>query len=291
MKIHAQAPLLGTGAGAYGTLRLRYRLDGRSVRHAHGYVVQTLADLGWIGLGLSLFAAGAWLTSMVRTVGLRRRDLALHWDAERVGLATLAAVALVFGLHSTVDWTWFVPGNVLPALLCAGWVASRATLKERIDGILEPKTTAPFSRVGAAAGALVLLIAVLASWSALQPVRASHAQDAAFARLEIGALPQAASIAEIAHKRNPLSVDPLFALAAIEQVRGRNPQAQKALEQAVNLEPANPETWRRLGYFRLNGLKDRPGALKAFQAAYFLNPRSALSAGELVTVARMNSAG
>ena len=69
---------------------------------------------------------------------MRRRDRGLPWDAERVGLATLAAVALVFGLHSAIDWTWFVPGNVVPALLCAGWVASRATLRERLDGARQP---------------------------------------------------------------------------------------------------------------------------------------------------------
>lgn len=286
MTIHETAPWLGAGAGAYGTVRLRYREDGRTVGHAHGYVVQTLADLGWIGLGLSLLAAGAWLTTVVRVVGLRRRDLRQHWDAERVGLATLAAIALVFGVHSTIDWTWFVPGNAVPALLCAGWVASRATLRERMEGIPEPEPS-PLRPQFALAAVLVLAIGVAASWSTLQPVRSANALDAAYERLDQGALPQAASIARIAHDRNPLAVDPLFELAAIEDARGRNREAQQALEQAVHLEPANPETWRRLGYFRLNALNDRPGALKAFQAAYFLNPRSPLAAGEVVTVARM----
>ena len=132
MRVHSQAPVLGTGAGAYGTLRLRYRLDGRQVRHAHGYVVQTLADLGWVGLGLSLIAAFTWLGTVARTLGIRRRDRGLPWDAERVGLTSIAAVAVVFGLHSAWDWTWFVPGNVVPALLCAGWVVSRPTLRERL---------------------------------------------------------------------------------------------------------------------------------------------------------------
>ena len=34
-------------------------------------------------------------------------------------------VVVVFGAHSLVDWTWFVPGTAVPALLCAAWVAGR----------------------------------------------------------------------------------------------------------------------------------------------------------------------
>ena len=39
---------------------------------------------------------------------------------------------IVFGVHSAIDWTWYVPGNAVPALLCAGFVASRMTLRERL---------------------------------------------------------------------------------------------------------------------------------------------------------------
>jgi hypothetical protein len=284
MKIHAQAPWLGAGAGAYGTLRLRYRLDARTSRHAHGYVVQTLADLGWVGLGLSLLATLAWLTSAVRVLGLQRRVRGIPWDAERVGLATLAAVAFIFGLHSTIDWTWFVPGNVVPALLCAGWVASRATLRERLAP--EPAPTGRVTAVAVAGAALVLVTAAVAAWGAVQPVRSDHAQDAALERLDRNALDAAASIATIAHQRNPLAVDPLFELSAIEQGRGRIDAARRALEQAVDLEPANPETWRRLGAFRLKVGNDPKGALRAYQAAYFLDPKLRQSINDVIVAAR-----
>ena len=49
-KIHAAVPWLGAGAGAYGTARQRFRTQTLDVQHAHGYVPQTLADLGWFGL-------------------------------------------------------------------------------------------------------------------------------------------------------------------------------------------------------------------------------------------------
>ena len=282
--MHEQAPWLGTGAGAYGTLRLHYRVDERTVEHAHGYVVQTLSDLGWIGLAISLFAAGAWLVAAAGAVGVRRRDRGLRWDAERVGVATLAVVAVVFGLHSAIDWTWFVPANALPAMICAGWVVSRPTLRARLGEPLPEEPRVPI-RLRAALAAVVVLIAIAASWSALQPVRAAHAQDAALDRFEAGQMAPAESIARIAHRRDPLSVDPLFELASIQQARGNVKGALATLGEAIDLEPANPETWRRLGQTRLM-TGDPKGAVQAFRAAYYLDPRSLRSVSDVVVAAR-----
>ena len=122
LDIHATEPLLGTGAGAYATVRTRFRDDTLAVRHAHGYVVQTLADLGWAGLAVSLIAAAAWLLAALRATGLTRRDRGLPYDAERIGMLTLAIVVVVFGVHSAVDWTWIRPPT--PGSRCcapAGW--------------------------------------------------------------------------------------------------------------------------------------------------------------------------
>ena len=47
-------PALGAGAEGYATARLRYRKETLDVAHAHGFVVQTLADLGIVGLLLAL---------------------------------------------------------------------------------------------------------------------------------------------------------------------------------------------------------------------------------------------
>ncbi len=130
--VHGVSPLVGTGAGAYATVRTRFRKDALFVRHAHGYVPQTLADLGWTGLALSLLLLGLWAWSAARVLGLRLRDRGLAWDPERVGVATLAAVALVFGLHSAIDWTWFVPANAVAGLMAAAWVVARPPLRERL---------------------------------------------------------------------------------------------------------------------------------------------------------------
>ena len=301
LDVHATDPWLGTGAGAYATVRTRFRSDTLEVRHAHGYVVQTLADLGWAGLLASLLAAAAWLVAAARATGVWPRDRGLPYDAERIGMLTLVVVTLVFAVHSAIDWTWFVPANAGVAVLCAGWVAGRGPLRARLehpDGAPGPGAppwpyASRLARFGArvpplraAAVIMVVVIALVAAWTAYQPVRAVHAGDAAFDSLDQGRPEAAAEQARIAGERNPLSVDPLFELAAIEEARGRTQPAEDALERAVALQPANAETWSRLGRLRLSTLNDAKGALSAFQAAYYLDPRSPYTTSDVVEASR-----
>jgi len=329
--VHGVSPWVGTGAGAYATVRNRFRTGTLFVRHAHGYVPQTLADLGWAGLALSLLALVLWGWAALRTAGLRPRDRGLPWDAERVGMAALVAVALVFGVSSAVDWTWFVPANALMGLLAAAWVIARPPLRARLqdaafasvvqdaprarDGgpLWAPSASEPappaadvagpgavdvaeaqwrprrrFPWLPAVAAVLVLALAGAAAWAAFQPVRAVHAGDAAIDRLERGELDAAVSIAEIAHDRNPLSPEPLWELAFVEERRGRLANAEDALEQAVRLQPANAETWRRLGRFQLSTLNQPADALASFRAAYFLDPRNPVSTSDFLEASRAN---
>jgi hypothetical protein len=46
------------------------------------------------------------------------------------------------------------------------------------------------------------------------------------------------------------------------------------LEQAVHLQPANPDTWLRLAQFDLNVLKRPRAAMTAIRPALYLDPRS-----------------
>lgn len=285
--VHGASPWVGTGAGGYVTARTRFRDSALEVRHAHGYAVQTLADLGWIGFAVSLAALAAWLAAALGATGLtsRRADRGRHWDAERIGLVTLGVVVVVFGVHSFVDWTWFIPANAAVGLVAAGWVAGRGPLGARSDRlpVVERPRANPAPAVAAAG---VLAIAAVAAWAAFQPVRSVHAGDEAIERLQKGQLLAAASIAQIGAERNPLSVEPLFEVATMEDARGRRPAALAALEKAVRLQPANAETWRRLGRYRLSVLAEPREALPAFRSAYYLDPQSPEAASDLLEVQR-----
>ena len=308
-KIHADSPWIGAGAGAYGTARRRYRTGDIDVQHAHGYFVQQLADLGWLGVVAGLAALAAWLWAAVISLGLRRRDRGLPWDAERVGLATLAAVVVVFGVNSLIDWTWFIPANAVAALLAACWVAGRGPLRTRLaaegpTGIIPAAERSGLvaerrrwslreqltrwrpspHRTGIAAA--VLLAGMAISWAIVQPLRAVHAGDAAIARLQQGNFEAAAEIALIGTKRNPLSVEPWWELADAEAQAGNFGLAVLALEKAVKVQPANAEAWRRLGRFRLSALDEPEAALSAFRAAYYLDPQSSDKASDVLEASR-----
>jgi hypothetical protein len=154
LQVFAAHPALGVGASGYETARLRYRKETLDVKHAHGYIVQTLADLGIVGLALTLALLAAWLACAARATLPLGRRLALErtragafgvelslprslslqrvrapYTPERVGLLAMLCVVVTFGVHSFADWTWYVPGDACVALLCAGWLAGRGPLQ------------------------------------------------------------------------------------------------------------------------------------------------------------------
>jgi hypothetical protein len=127
-RVFSDHMLLGTGADTWGTARLRYRLDQVPAQHAHGYVPQVMSDLGLVGLLLALALGVSWLVVASRNVGLRPSLRGREWRPERIGLVAVGLVAVVYGAHSTLDWTWFVPGPTVMAMIAAGWVAGRGRL-------------------------------------------------------------------------------------------------------------------------------------------------------------------
>jgi tetratricopeptide (TPR) repeat protein len=280
LKIFEERPLAGVGVGGYQFARLRIRTDTLDVLHAHGFVVQVLADRGIVGLVLSLAAliALAWAIAVATGLRLRRRE-PRRTTPERVGLLTLTSIIVVFGVSSFVDWTWFIPGVAIPVLLAGGWLAGRGRLElpPRAPDRLATRLRAGLrsrERTFLAAGAVALALA--AAWAAWQPLRSLDATNAALDSLaaEPPQLGTAREQARNAQRRNPLAVDPYYAQAAIERKAGNPAGAQRALEAAVRLQPANPTTWTALAEFQLHELKDPVKAKKTLGAALYLDPKS-----------------
>jgi O-antigen ligase len=109
-------PLLGSGAGSYGAYWFAHRPTGEIVQDAHSLYIETLAELGPIGL-LLLGAAMA-----MPLVGLRRRGDPLAAAASGAYVAFLA--------HAAVDWDWEVPAVTLVGV-CSGAAILVATRRQR----------------------------------------------------------------------------------------------------------------------------------------------------------------
>jgi hypothetical protein len=280
LKMWKGHPGKGVGAGGYATLRPRYRQDDLDVRHAHGYVVQTLADLGIAGILVSVGLLGFWLLAATSAVG-RRRGLA--YTPERIGLLTLLTVVVIFGVHSFVDWTWFVPGTAVIALLCAGWLAGRGPLSPEPapsgGALVEQMRAGLRSRPRAVLAGAALLVGLIAAWATWQPLRAQDSSDAALLALERKDVKAARADAQAAEDRNPLAVEPLFVRSVVEQQAGDTAAARRALEDAVKLQPTNSEPWLRLANFALNVDHDPAQAKAALGPALYLDPRSSTGIG------------
>jgi O-antigen ligase len=284
-------PVIGAGADGYQTARLRYRTATLEVKHAHGFVVQTLADLGAVGLALALALLAAWMAAAGRathmfdrrwtswrelrsgaTPGWRRAPE--PYTPERIGMLSMLCIVVVFGVHSFVDWSWYVPGDACVALLCAGWLAGRGPLSPAPNALASAARTPSLRelgpvRIGVAVAAVIA--ALLAAWTQWQPQRSVDASQEALGLLA-SSPSRALAAAQAGVARDPLSVQALFTLATVQQSEGESALAQATLQRAVRLQPSNPQTWLTLAKQDL--AREPAVALKELQAAIYLDPES-----------------
>src|SRR5919197_1169943 len=133
-------PALGSGAGTFERYWLLYRPVGSFARDAHSLYLETLAELGPIGLVLLLAALGLPLLVL-----RGRRDPML---------ATAAAGYVAYLIHTGVDWDWELPAVTLCGLICG----SGLLLWARPPDAPELR---PWERLALIATALCLAVLVL----------------------------------------------------------------------------------------------------------------------------------
>ena len=306
-EVYDVRPGLGVGAGNFASARLRFRKDEAVSRHAHGFVPQTLADLGIVGLLVTIALLVAWLAAALRTSGLHPRRLPWQrgadappparrdWDGERYAVVALGLVALVFGLQSLIDWTWFVPGPMAMTLVAAGFVAGRgpvpavggpAVAGEDLPsaGLLRGRVPRP-ENGRLVAAVLLALAGLILAWAIWQPEASDRDTNKALELIDDGDYPGAIVATESAADANPLTPDPLLVRASAQSAAGEETAALRSLESAVLKFPGDPQTWIALTEFELRNL-DRPNdALESVGGALFLDPRSPF-AGQLFLDAR-----
>jgi hypothetical protein len=247
--VGGHALLKGAGELGYGIARLRYTALPDKSDQAHGYLMQTFADLGLVGLVLTVALVISWVIAALRALapGLAWSRLSPAAADEREGLLALAAVVIAFGIQSGLDWTFYFPGVAIPALVCAGWVAGRGPLRHPIGRRAERPSL--IARPGA--GALVTGLATLAligAWLMWQPLRSAQDIAAADAASTTSA---AFSYARAAASDDPLAYQPLVLLSSLYQSIKQPVAARAELRKAVALQPDNAEPLVALGNFEL----------------------------------------
>jgi len=238
-------PILGGGAGSFEAHWFLDRTVAFHARDAHNLYLETLAELGPVGLAL-----------LVATLVL---PLAALPAVRRYRYAPAAAASYcAFLIHAAVDWDWEMPVVTIPAIFCAAVLLALA----RPDG--PPWLT---GRRRAAALALLAPVAVaalvahagngaaaasIAATEAGEPLRGrEEARRAARwapwseeawqlrgeAELELGETGAARRSFAKALERNRESWSIWFDLA----LAGEGDARQRALDRAAVLNPLSPE--------------------------------------------------
>jgi O-Antigen ligase len=252
-------PLAGAGAGAFEPYWAEHGTLDWFVRNAHSLWLETLAELGVIGLLLIAGAFAVGLAAGVARLGRARDD-------ERVTVAALLAVVLGFGLSAAIEWTWQLPVIAALGVLSLGLLTGPATV--RAEAVAAPAVSFGV-RAAVILGAWLVLCAQAIPFLATQEVGASQRAAAR------GELAEALEHAQSAEAIQPWAASPRLQQALVREELGQLGDARRALAAAIERDGSD---WRlRLVATRL-AVKDGDvaAARRELARARSLNPRSAL---------------
>ncbi len=109
------APLIGHGAGTYQYTWARYRPNAHIVLDAHSLYLETLDEMGVVGLVLLLITLFTILARAASRIRGRGRPL----------YAAVFAVLLGWAIHAGVDWDWEMPVVTVMFFSLGGFILGR----------------------------------------------------------------------------------------------------------------------------------------------------------------------
>ena len=256
-------PVAGNGAGSYESWWAQHGTLDWFVRNAHSLWLETLGELGVLGL---LLVAGAFAIGLGAGVSrLRRAE-----GSDRTTIAALVAVAIGFVVGAALDWVWQLPAVTALALLSLGLLVGPATTGAAPSVETEPPPRARFGpRVAVVIAAWLVLCVQAIPFLASQEVGASQR---AASRSDLGeAIRRARSAVSI----QPWASSPRLQLALVHEEAGRLDLARSEIAAAIARDSRD---WRlQLVASRLAVKSgDIPAARRALARARMLNPRSRL---------------
>jgi O-antigen ligase len=235
--------LTGRGAGTFAFSWAERRPSSVTVQDAHSLYIETLGELGFVGL---LLLAGALAVPLV----------AVRWARRSPILPAALGAYAAYVLHAGVDWDWELTGVTLVALVCG--MSLLASARPETD----ETRSLPF-RVAATAVALVL--SALAFVSVLGNVPLGRGREA----LDESHWAEAAAEARAANRWAPWSSEPPRIIGEAELGAGNAAGARRSFQSALERDPENWQLWVDLA-LASSGRERR----RALDRAFELNPLS-----------------
>jgi O-antigen ligase len=211
-------PALGSGAGTYDLYWTRDRPFGTGARDAHSLYVETLAELGPLGLALLL-------------AGLAAPFAAVRSARERPLVPVLAGAYAAYLVHAAADWDWEIPALTLTALVCGALLAVSDVRTVRVRG--RPVL------IGAAVALASVAVAIQ---------RGNDAAADAATLLGHGRNSDALRAAERASRWAPWASEPWRVRADAERALGDARAARRSARRAIAKDPREWTAWFQLAY-------------------------------------------
>lgn len=256
------APITGIGAGTFEYWWARNGTIFGYTRYAHSLYLETLGELGIVGL---LVLVG-WLALIGALAARRTLE---HFDEQRALLGAALAGLAAFAVAMAADWAWQVPAVVVAFLLvAAAAIRSGAAAETAISETAAhpPRAGIPV-RVAITAGSLA--VACLLATNLAGNVLLDRSQDEAAE----DNLDAALSFAEEAERFQPYATSPHLQQALVLQLLDRLDEAAAEATIAFEREPTN---WEPLYVYATiqKDLRHPLAARTAYVNARSLNPRS-----------------
>ena len=258
-------PVLGSGAGTFEQYWLEHRRTSVNVRDAHSLYLETLAELGPLGLGLLAATLAIPLLAVAR--------------ARSHPFAPAAFAAYVaYLVHAAGDWDWEMPAVTLLALSCGAALLLAVRPADR-------RTPPVRIRAPAVVGTVILSVVAFAGLIGNGALSASARAGGSHQWR------QSASEARKAIRWMPWSSEARWRLALAQNGEGKLVAARLSLRRAAAKNPHEWRPWLGLVLLARGQLQNR-----ALKQAARLNPRDPeivqflLAPGSLITKWRYNDA-
>jgi hypothetical protein len=252
-------PVLGDGAGSFPAWWLEHGELRYFTRNAHSLYLQTLGELGLVGLVLLL---GALATAAVATTRRLRGP-----PEGREELAAVAALAVGFVVGAALDWIWQIPAIALLGIAALALLTGAATT----GAGARPRIRWPWRVAILVVGAAAVVSAAIPLLTRTE-IERSQAQAARYD------IPGALARADDARDIQPWAASPYLQLALVHEASGDPFAAEAALDDAIERDPSDWRLWlvaARVAHRR----GDEAATLANLRRATRLNPRSPLIAG------------
>jgi hypothetical protein len=238
----AHHPAVGSGAGTFVREWYRHRRIRADVTDAHSLYLETLAELGVVGLSLLLLVLAIPVVAATR---IRGRPL----------VAGTFGAYVAFAAHAAVDWDWELPAATLAGLFC-GCMLIVAARAEHDVLVLDRRWRAPLL-----APVLVLLVFSFVG------LVGNRAEASALAAASRGDWPTTAAQSHRAAVWAPWSAQPLVLEADAAAARKHPGAALALLRRGAAKDPADFFIWDRLA-----AVASGPERQAAQERAKSLNP-------------------